>query len=138
MRLVEVIKGYKTSDETCKVIEEFCKHIGKVPVCVNDCTGFVTVRVMMPMIQEAITTYTEGIASIEAIDTAMKLGFNLPMGPFELADLIGLDVCLHCFEELYEGYGHTKFFPPTILKKMVVAGDLGRKTGKGFYDYTKK
>lgn len=138
MELVEIIRGYLTSDDTYNATAEFVKTVGKTPVCVKDCPGFVTVRVMMPMVIEAINALQDGIASVEDIDTAMRLGFNNRMGPLEMADLIGLDTCLDVCEGLYKGYGDPKFFPPHLLRKMVMAGHLGMKSGKGFYTYPRK
>ncbi len=135
MKLVEVIRGIATSDDTYKVAEEAAKAVGKTPVEVNDYPGFIANRLLMPMINEACFALYEGVATKEAIDSVMKLGMNHPMGPLELADLIGLDVCLDIMEVLYDGFADSKYRPCPLLRKMVLAGYLGRKTKKGFYDY---
>src|SRR5579875_1102070 len=135
MKLVEIIRGLATSDEVYQVIEEMTKTLKKVPVEVNDFPGFVSNRVLMPMINEAIYTLYEGVATKEAIDEAMKLGMNHPMGPLTLADFIGLDTCLYIMETLHEGFGDDKYRPCPLLRKYVKAGWLGKKTGRGFYTY---
>lgn len=136
MKLVEVIKGYNTSDSVVDQVVQIARDLEKEPVVVNDYPGFVANRILMPMINEAIYALYEGVASKEAIDTVMKLGMNHPMGPLTLADFIGLDVCLAILNVLYEGFKHPKYAPCPLLVNMVNAGHLGRKTGKGFYDYT--
>ncbi len=136
MKLVEIIRGYKTTDEVTKTIMDTSKSLAKVPVEVNDYPGFVANRILMPMINEAIITLNEGIAGVEEIDTVMKLGMAHPMGPLQLADFIGLDVCLSIMEVLYEGLGNDKYAPSPLLINMVAAGNLGVKSGEGFYNWT--
>lgn len=135
MKLVEIIRGLATSDHTCKVIFELTRQLQKEPVEVNDFPGFISNRILMPMINEASFCLLEGVAGKESIDTVMKLGMAHPMGPLELADFIGLDVCLAIMEVLYLGFRDSKYRPCPLLVKMVSAGYLGRKSGKGFYEY---
>ncbi|HEX6085461.1 MAG TPA: 3-hydroxybutyryl-CoA dehydrogenase [Thermoanaerobaculia bacterium] len=137
MTLVEVIRGIATSDETWQKVEDLAKRMGKTPIEVNDYPGFISNRVLMPMINEAIFALYEGVATREAIDGVMKLGMNHPMGPLTLADFIGLDVCLAILRVLEQGFGDPKYRPCPLLVKMVDAGWLGKKSGRGFYDYRK-
>lgn len=137
MKLVEVIRGLATSDEVFQTIFDLAKVLDKIPVEVNDFPGFVSNRVLMPMINEAIYTVYEGVATPEAVDQVMKLGMNHPMGPLTLADFIGLDTCLSIMETLHDGFGDDKYRPCPLLRKYVKAGWLGRKTGRGFYVYNK-
>ena len=138
MTLVELIKGIATTPETFAVVKGLAEKMGKVPVEANDYPGFIANRILMPMINEAVCALMEGVGSVEAIDTVMKLGMNHPLGPLALADLIGLDVCLYIMEVLYDGFKDSKYRPSPLLKKYVDAGYLGRKSGRGFYDYQAK
>jgi 3-hydroxybutyryl-CoA dehydrogenase len=135
MKLVEVIRGLATSDETTKATLALSEELGKTPVEVNDFPGFVSNRVLMPMINEAVFSLMEGVADAEAIDTVMKLGMNHPMGPLALADLIGLDTCLNILEVLHRELGDDRYRPCPLLRKYVAAGWLGRKSGRGFHEY---
>jgi 3-hydroxybutyryl-CoA dehydrogenase len=135
MKLVEVIRGLSTSDETFETTKDLAIKLKKTPVAANDSPGFISNRILLPMINEAIFALHEGVGTTEAIDSVMKLGMNHPMGPLELADLIGLDTCLSILEVLYEGFGDPKYRPCPLLRKYVDAGYLGRKTGRGFYTY---
>jgi 3-hydroxybutyryl-CoA dehydrogenase len=135
MKLVEIIRGYSTTDEVTKLIMDLSKKLNKIPVEVNDYPGFVANRILMPMINEAIITLHEGVAGVSEIDTVMKLGMAHPMGPLQLADFIGLDVCLAIMEVLYDGFGNSKYAPCPLLVNMVTAGKLGVKSGEGFYSW---
>ncbi len=137
MKLVEVVLGYDTDQETVRSIIELSKEIEKIPVCVNDYPGFISNRILMPMINEAICTLFEGVAGVQEIDSIMKLGMAHPMGPLQLADFIGLDVCLAIMEVLFEGFKNPKYAPCPLLVNMVAARHLGSKTGEGFYSYIK-
>ena len=136
MKLVEIIRGYNTSDEVTKIIMDMSKSLGKIPVEVNDYPGFVANRILMPMLNESIETLYNGVAGVEEIDTVMKLGMAHPMGPLQLADFIGLDICLSILNVMYEGFKNPKYAPCPLLVNMVRAGKLGVKSGEGFYDYS--
>ena len=138
MKLVEVINGYATDKSVTDAVVDLSKQLGKTPCVVNDYPGFIANRILMPMINEAIFSLYEGVAGVEEIDTIMKLGMSHPMGPLQLADFIGLDVCYAILNVMYEGLGKTHYVPCPLLSNMVAAGQLGVKTGKGFYDYAKK
>jgi 3-hydroxybutyryl-CoA dehydrogenase len=135
MKLVEIVRGLETADETYAAVHELAERLGKEPVEVNDFPGFVSNRILMPMINEAVYCVMEGVAGPEEVDTVMKLGMNHPMGPLALADFIGLDTCLHIMEVLHRGFGDPKYRPCPLLRRYVAAGRLGRKSGRGFYEY---
>ena len=135
MKLVEIVRGLQTADETYSTVRELAERLGKEPVEVNDFPGFVSNRILMPMINEAVYCVMEGVAGPEEVDAVMRLGMNHPMGPLTLADLIGLDTCLHIMEVLHKGFGDTKYRPCPLLRRYVAAGRLGRKSGRGFYEY---
>jgi 3-hydroxybutyryl-CoA dehydrogenase len=135
MKLVEIIRGYSTSDEVTKIIMDLSTKLGKTPTEVNDYPGFVANRILMPMINESIETLYNGVAGVQEIDTVMKLGMAHPMGPLQLADFIGLDVCLSILNVMYDGFKNPKYAPCPLLVNMVMAGKLGVKSGEGFYDY---
>jgi 3-hydroxybutyryl-CoA dehydrogenase len=135
MKLVEIVRGLQTADETYSAVHELAERLGKEPVEVNDFPGFVSNRILMPMINEAVYCVMEGVAGPEEVDAVMRLGMNHPIGPLALADFIGLDTCLHIMEVLHEGFGDTKYRPCPLLRRYVAAGRLGRKSGRGFYEY---
>jgi 3-hydroxybutyryl-CoA dehydrogenase len=135
MKLVEIVRGLQTADETYRAVHDLAERLDKEPVEVNDFPGFVSNRILMPMINEAVYCVMEGVAGPEEVDAVMRLGMNHPMGPLALADLIGLDTCLHIMEVLHEGFGDTKYRPCPLLRRYVAAGRLGRKSGRGFYEY---
>ena len=135
MKLVEIINGYATTNETSKTVSDLARSVGKIACVVNDYPGFIANRILMPMINEAIYSLHEGVAGVEAIDTVMKLGMAHPMGPLQLADFIGLDVCLSILHVLHDGFGNPKYAPCPLLVNMVTAGYKGIKSGEGFYSY---
>lgn len=136
MKLVEIIRGYNTTSEVTQTVADICRKLGKIPVEVNDYSGFIANRILMPMINEAVYALHEGVAGVEEIDTVMKLGMAHPMGPLQLADFIGLDVCHSILKVMHDGFGNPKYFPCPLLTNMVLAGNLGKKTGSGFYKYS--